>query len=119
MIFQRKPWRALLVEDDVEIAEATQLLLERFVKSVDIANSFDEAVRLLEENAYDVVIADYDLRAELTGDDLLRVVRARTPYVWRVLTTAYVSVTPEAANALLLKPYTVDELVTATTGSTR
>ncbi len=60
--------RVLVVDDEPDILETLEELL--YMCSVDLASSFDEAITLLKENAYDVAILDI---MGVKGYDLLKV----------------------------------------------
>ncbi len=71
--------RILLVEDENAISDVQYAILtgKPFCHTVDVANSGQQAIRLLEENTYDVVSLDYVLPGEMSGMDVYRAVREK------------------------------------------
>ncbi|MGE5894836.1 MAG: response regulator [bacterium] len=72
--------RVLLVDDDEDYIVLFRDLVTRgmggMIPAADTASSFSDALSLIDEASYDVLLFDYSLGAE-TGIDLLRAVRIR------------------------------------------
>ncbi|MCS6802951.1 MAG: PAS domain S-box protein [Chloroflexota bacterium] len=108
--------RILVVDDDLRIAEMARRMLELDDHAVTIASSGEEALRCLEREAFDTVIADLGLGAGMNGWDLAAAVRRRWPGTRFVLATGWgAELDPAKAqargvDAVVAKPYTVAEL---------
>lgn len=85
--------RLLLVEDNVEVAEATVPLLQSFGYEVTLEPSADAAAGLLarQAQALDVVLTDIVMPGTLDGLGLARLVRQKYPELPVVLMTGYSS----------------------------
>jgi CheY-like chemotaxis protein len=68
--------RVLLVEDDQLVLETTAQLLEALGATVSKARSAEDALKRLEKNTYDLIIADYRLPGS-SGIELVRRARER------------------------------------------
>lgn len=77
----------LLVDDDADVRQALKRLLRR-LHHVDTAGSGDEALELLEEKEYDLVISDMRMPG-MSGAELLRICYERWPDMVRILVTGY------------------------------
>jgi CheY-like chemotaxis protein len=109
--------RVLVVDDDPIVLRAIRRLLlgARPGWEIDIAESGDSALLLLEANAYDVVVTDLHMPI-VDGIALLRRLKTEQPSVMRVIHSSHVeSLLPgqadELAHAVLTKPGRPDELV--------
>jgi CheY-like chemotaxis protein len=67
---------ALLVDDDSDALEVTALLLRLAGADVSVTSSVEDALHLLEEQRWDVVITDIGM-PRLSGYDLIRRARQR------------------------------------------
>jgi PAS domain S-box-containing protein len=80
--------RVLHVDDDPQFTELTASFLDRFGEfAVTSRTSYERAVELVDAEAFDCVVCDYDL-GEYDGLDVLETVRAANPDVPFVLFTA-------------------------------
>jgi DNA-binding NtrC family response regulator len=61
----------LVVDDDTELADLLAERLRRAELNVVTAASVPQAKSILAQQSFDVVVTDYDLKAEETGADLL------------------------------------------------
>jgi CheY-like chemotaxis protein len=109
--------RVLIVDDDPIVLRALRRLLlgARPGWEIDMAESGDAALALLEARTYDVVVTDLQMPA-FDGVELLRRLKTEQPSVMRVIHSSHVeSLLPgqadELANAVLTKPGRPDELV--------
>jgi len=81
--------RLLIVDDSDEfLASAARLLEAQGMSVVGCATSSDEAIRLIEELAPDVVLVDVELGEE-DGVDLARALTARAPSTTAILISAH------------------------------
>jgi DNA-binding NtrC family response regulator len=111
--------RVLLVDDDPIVLRALRrlLLAARPGWEIDMAESADAALMLIESKSYDVVVTDLHMPV-LNGVGLLKRLKAEQPAVMRVIHSSHVeSLSPEQAqelaHAVLTKPGRPDELVVA------
>jgi CheY-like chemotaxis protein len=107
----------LLVDDDPIVLRALRRLLlgARPGWEIDLAESGDSALALLEAKTYDVVVTDLQMPV-VDGMTLLRRLKTEQPSVMRVIHSSHVeSLLPgqadELAHAVLTKPGRPDELV--------
>jgi two-component system, probable response regulator PhcQ len=77
----------LVVDDEGTVREALSRLLEGSGYSVLLAESGEEALKLLQEKDVHVIISDQNMPG-LSGIDLLKIVRVRHPRVVRIMLTA-------------------------------
>ncbi|MEC7985850.1 MAG: sigma-54 dependent transcriptional regulator [Myxococcota bacterium] len=107
--------RLLVVDDELSIREILQILFERDGYEVYLADSAEAAIRILEKNRIDLVLSDLNL-PQLSGIDLLRLMREKYPKVVFVMITAYgsnesaVEAMKLGASNYVLKPFNNDEL---------
>jgi DNA-binding NtrC family response regulator len=83
--------RVLIVDDEIAILQAFKKLIERPGIEVDTAESMSETMSLLEENSYEVVIADIRLtgvRAE-EGLEILYFIKEKYPETIVIIVTAH------------------------------
>ncbi|MDM0036791.1 PAS domain-containing protein [Variovorax sp. J22P271] len=104
----------LLVEDDVEVAALTREMLSELGFTILHAASSTAALgALANARDIDIVLADLMLPGGMGGLELVREIRRRRPGLPIVLTTGNPEATAGPGSgefALLLKPYTLDEL---------
>lgn len=62
-------YKILLVEDDIDICEIIKMYMSRTNNSLHIAHSPNEALKLVNENSYDLILLDIML-PDITGIDL-------------------------------------------------
>lgn len=108
----RSPGRgkALLVEDEDVVRLSIADMLHELGYSVMEAASARDALRLLDGHGFDVVITDH-LMPGLTGVDLARTIRAKTPDVPVLLVSGYSEVEGIDPNLpRLTKPFRTEEL---------
>lgn len=86
--------RILIVDDEPDILESLQDLFAADLPEVDVttAESGQDALDALSQNAHDLVISDYKMPG-MDGLELLRRVRQEAPQVPRVLMTAFPDLT--------------------------
>ncbi len=81
------PRTILVVDDEIAVRRALSLLLETAGYSVFSADSGRRALEILREQPVDLVISDHHM-PEMSGIDLLKLVRVRHPHVVRIILTA-------------------------------
>lgn len=85
------PKRILLVDDEAQIRAFLKTLLSRRFPPktrIDECGSAEEALAILQNASYDLLITDYKMD-RLSGIDLLEKVRTNYPQMARILMTAY------------------------------
>jgi two-component system, sensor histidine kinase len=109
----------LIVDDELPVAEATQLLLEIEGFRVEIASCASEALARASEQPPDLIVSDYLLRGGETGLDVVRSVRrASASEIPAVFVTGDTSKLPTEARELdnvqlLTKPLQAEKLLEA------
>ncbi|HEX2123070.1 MAG TPA: response regulator [Thermoanaerobaculia bacterium] len=112
------PCRALVVEDDDAIRFLTAQILRREGFSVDEGTNGREALELLSDREYDVVLLDLAM-PEMNGLDVLDHVSRRMPQILRriIVITASLHLLraglPEGVCRVLTKPFDLGELTAA------
>jgi DNA-binding NtrC family response regulator len=108
--------RLLLVDDEIEFLEPTKARLERRGMSCALAQSGDEALKLLAAERFDCAVVDVKMPG-MDGIELLRRARRDYPDMAVVLLTGHASVElgvqgmELGAFDYLLKPLELDELL--------
>ncbi len=97
------PARILVVDDEINIREALAALLEDDGYLVNAAASTEQALELLRENQFDVVISDLRMKGG-SGLDLLRWIRESCPATEVIILTAFGTV-EGAVEAMKLGAY--------------
>ncbi len=81
--------RILVVDDDRETCRFMRELLQEPEREIEMAETPEAALALLEGGRFDIVLSDINLNAELSGLDLLRAFKARDPEIEVVLISAF------------------------------
>lgn len=108
--------RALIVEDEVYLAEAIQTALRRQTIAADIVHDGDTALEYLTVNQYDVVLLDRDIPGT-HGDDVCAWITAELPSCRVLMLTAARALNDKVggfelgADDYLSKPFEFPELV--------
>lgn len=89
---EEAPWNLLCVDDEPNILSALRRLLRPHGYQVTIAGSGAEALAIMEEQAFDLVISDMRM-PEMDGARFLEQVKRRWPDTVRLLLTGYADVT--------------------------
>ncbi len=92
--------RILVLDDEERVLEICQQILEDEGFHVKVTRKAEEAFSVLEEEFYDVVVADIDT-PDLSGKDLLKEIKYRQPEIIVILTAPFKS-TEEAVEAVKL-----------------
>jgi two-component system NtrC family sensor kinase len=108
--------RALLVEDNGDVAEVGLAHLTELGLDVEVATDARAAVERLRSGTFDLMVSDVVMPGGVTGLDLAREVRARYPDMPILLATGYSAVADEAVAegfALIRKPFDLHALARA------
>jgi two-component system NtrC family sensor kinase len=111
--------RALLVEDNRDVAEVSATHLRELGFVVEVAADAHTAWDRLGAEAFDVVVSDIVMPGGMTGLDLAREVRVRFPRLPFLLVSGYSAVADEAVAegfTLVRKPFDLPELARALKG---
>jgi two-component system NtrC family sensor kinase len=104
------PARVVVVDDDDEVREVTEMVLAGAGHSVRATANGFEALRWLEEQPWDLLILDLRM-PEIDGPTLYREVLTRWPAAAsRVLFVSGVAELPALNVPVLFKPFTLDAL---------
>ena len=118
----KKPLRMLLVEDDGSIARIIMIAMRHIgvPYEMDQAYSAEEALELWDQQPYDIVLTDYNLRG-MTGIAMIAALRARGAVdLPTVMFTAYddARIQKEAravgVTRFVTKPFVIEEFVALT-----
>ena len=108
--------RVLVVDDETDLAESCAYFLDRAGYQAECAASAPEAMRMLAERAFGVVISDVRM-PRMSGMELLAAIRERDPDIEVLLITGYpdlqmaVSAIKQGAFDYLAKPYDERDLL--------
>ncbi len=106
--------KILVVDDDKASCELLSEILTSREWKVETANSPEKALILSNQTKFDLVISDINLEAGLSGVDLLKRLREKSPVIlvtgFGSLETA-VEATREGAWDFISKPFKVDEIL--------
>ena len=108
--------RILVVEDEKDLAEAIALGLQKQGYAADIALDGEEALTILEVNAYDLIVLDLNL-PKIDGVEVCRRIRASGSSVGILMLTARTSIDDrvlgldQGADDYLVKPFHFPELL--------
>ena len=81
--------RILVVDDDRETCRFMDELLRGADRQIELAHTPDEALALAQRGAFDLVVSDINLNAELSGLDLLRAFKRADPRLEVVLISGF------------------------------
>ena len=108
------PLRILLVDGDAATPEVIAIYLESRGHSVNACEGGQEALDVLDDHAFDLIISDVQM-AGMNGFELLRAVRKRVPDVGFILMTAYEDKYPlsealeAGADGYISKPFSLSK----------
>lgn len=121
---EREKGRLLVVDDEVPLQELFASVLRDEGWDVDVARNGDEALRLLADQRYEVVLSDIDM-PQMNGLQLLKAVRVRDLDLPVVLVTgsprieSAIQALEQGALRYLLKPVALDTLTETISGAAR
>jgi two-component system response regulator PilR (NtrC family) len=105
----------LVVDDELSIREFLQIMLKREKMLVETASDGEEALKLLEQKHFDLVISDIKM-PKVDGLELLSRVRAKDPNALMLMITAHgstelaVEAMKKGAYDFLTKPFKIDDV---------
>jgi len=105
----------LIVDDDLSMREFLELMLTREGYGVVCARDEEEAIHLLEQNVFDLVLCDIRMR-KIDGLQVLRAAKKLQPEVVAVMISAFatteaaVEAVRDGAYDFIPKPFNVNEL---------
>jgi DNA-binding response OmpR family regulator len=114
--------KVLVVDDEESVCHSIKKVLSRKGYSVSHAFTADDALNLLTEMSFDLVITDLMIPGT-SGMELLQIIREKYPELDVIMITGYASIesavkaTRLGASAYLPKPFTPDELTTVTSST--
>jgi len=124
MMHSEAPLDILIAEDDETLAAALAEFLKEKGHRVDLAPGGGEALALLEQRVYPLIITDL-VMPEADGLTVLRAARQRDPATLVVIMTGYASLDSaidairQGAYDYLCKPFKLQEIEIAVTNATR
>ena len=107
--------RILVVDDEPLVCDAVKMMLSFDGHTVETAAGGHEALALLEKEAFDIVITDFEM-PHMKGDELAAAIKARMPGQPVVMITAYAEMLHAAGNPLtgvdcmISKPFLLETL---------
>ena len=81
-------WRILVVDDEPAVCDAIKMMLKFDGHAVQTAKGSKEALSLLEQGKFDLIITDYSMPG-IKGDELAAVIKQRLPHQPIIMITAY------------------------------
>jgi len=108
----------LIVDDDKVILQSLKNILESEGYGVYTAETGQEAIRLVKENAFNLALLDTKL-PDMEGTELLTTMLSISPQMMKIMLTGYPSLENAVkslnlkANAYLMKPVTPEKLLKA------
>jgi DNA-binding NtrC family response regulator len=111
--------KILVVDDEENVCQSVKKVLGRKGYEVSQALTVDDAVKLMGELSFDLVITDLMIPGT-SGMELLQIIRDKYPELDVIMITGYASIesavkaTKLGASAYLPKPFTPDELTKVT-----
>jgi CheY-like chemotaxis protein len=94
----------LVVDDDRMVLDSTAAMLEDLGHGVSRAGSALEAISLLENGSFDLLLTD-QVMPHISGAELIRLVRDRWPRLKLILASGYSEQEPVKGVVRLAKPY--------------
>jgi heterodisulfide reductase subunit A len=106
----------LVMEDEASVAEGLEMILKEKGYRVDLAKTGKEALKVLDQKEFDLLVADLRL-PDMNGMDVIREARKKKTRAEVIVITGYASV-PSAVEAMktgvidyLPKPFTEEEFI--------
>jgi len=113
-------WRILVVDDEPAVGDAIKMMLKFDGHEVQTASGSKEALSLLEQDKFDLIITDYSMPG-MKGDELAAVIKQRLPHQPIIMISAYAEMLKSSGNPLtgvdfmLSKPFFMADLREAVT----
>lgn len=103
---------ALVIDDDVNVLKTMGSLLDSLNYKTRTCGTIEEALSLIDLNSFELIISDFDLGAELNGEDFLQKAAQKQPKARRLLMSGKSSLKNnyEGSNTFIEKPITLDKL---------
>jgi len=107
--------RILVVDDEPLVCDAVKMMLDFDGHLVKTAANGKEALAMLDEGQFDLVITDFQMPA-MKGDELAAAIKARAPKQPVVMITAYAEMLQASGNPLtgvdliISKPFLLENL---------
>ena len=114
-------YQILVVDDEPSVSRTIMMLLEYDGHVVETVMSGEEALVLLEQRQFDLVITDHSLGG-MQGDELTALIKCRRPGQAVIMVTAFADdfnlhgKSSGGAAYVLLKPFSITELKEAIAG---
>jgi DNA-binding NtrC family response regulator len=111
--------KILVVDDEENVCHSVKKILRRKGYEVSHALTVDDAIKLIDDLSFDLVITDLMIPGT-SGMDLIQIIREKYPELDVIMITGYASIesavkaTKLGASAYLPKPFTPDELTKVT-----
>jgi CheY-like chemotaxis protein len=104
--------RVLLVEDNPDVAEASQLMLEQLGYSVTLVTDGATALAAVDADSFDLVMTDIVMAGDVDGLGVARALRQRKPDLPVLLVTGYSDAASRVTGefTVLRKPFLMAEL---------
>jgi CheY-like chemotaxis protein len=108
-------WRILVVDDEPAVGDAIKMMLKFDGHEVQTASGSKEALSLLEQGKFDLIITDYSMPG-MKGDELAAVIKQRLPHQPIIMISAYAEMLKSSGNPLtgvdfiLSKPFFMADL---------
>jgi DNA-binding NtrC family response regulator len=112
------PKRILVVDDEQNFLELVMRILSKRGFDVKTALNGDDALKLLEQQSFDLALLDIKM-GPMNGIQLLEEIKERQPLIKAIMMTAYptnetrVQAMERGASAYLTKPVELDALIEA------
>ncbi|MFZ2007969.1 MAG: PAS domain S-box protein [Stellaceae bacterium] len=102
----------LVVEDNPDVADITVSMLEELGYQVRLVSNGKEALTVIGETDFDVVVSDIVMAGDMDGLALARAIREQHPGLPVLLVTGYSHIVQEASNDFIVirKPFKLAEL---------
>lgn len=112
-------YRILVVDDEASVLITYQLILEQQGYQVAACATSVDAIRVLYQQKFDLVLCDYSLEEQHTGFEVIAEARKRRPDIPAALLTGYA--TKETADeasgqniGIMFKPIEIEEFLATT-----
>jgi CheY-like chemotaxis protein len=111
----KSKYRVLVVDDEPDVGHVVELMLRFEGHEVQVATHGKEALILLEQTAFDVVILDY-VMPDMKGDELAALIKEARPQQIILMLSALADnlnisdKNMHAVNALIGKPFVLEDL---------